>query len=66
MKDYVEMKVYNEYTLHTQGDCYGKLLQSRDKLMIIDSFPEWQHECSNCGENVWLNHVSPAIVYEEV
>lgn len=63
MKKYEEVRVYKEYTLHEQGECYGKLLQSEHKLMIV---PEYQHECSDCGEKVWLDHVSPTIVYEEV
>lgn len=66
MKKYEEVKVYKEYTLHEQGECYGTLHQSIDKLMIVNRVPEYQHECSNCGEKVWLGHVSPTIVYEEV
>ena len=66
MKKYEEVKVYKEYTLHEQGECYGTLHQSIDKLMIINQVPEYQHECSNCGEKVWLSYVSPTIVYEGV
>ena len=66
MKKYEEVKVYKEYTLHEQEGCYGKLLQSEHKLMITNRVPEHQHECSACGEKVWLDHVSPTNVYEEV
>ena len=66
MKRYEEVKVYKEYTLHEAEGCFGTLHQSKSKLMILNHVPEYQHECSGCGEKVWIDHVSPTIVYEEV
>lgn len=66
MKKYEEVKVYKEYTLHEAEDCYGTLYQSKPKFFILNPIMKYKHECSSCGEKVWLDHVSPTIVYEEV
>jgi hypothetical protein len=66
MKESVQVKVYKEYTLCEQEDCYGKLVQVSDHLAMMHYVLEYQHECTNCGEKHWLEYVSPTTVYEEI